>query len=128
MLVLDDGLLSPKRLWAVGRAREVAGSVFLDLEVPDCARTPLALSGVALGVTAGTPASGVGELGGVIPFAPTTRRAFAREAFAANGIVARRLDLPLADLAAGWYGLVVTATAGTKPPVRLRRRLAFVVR
>ena len=64
---------------AVERASDgVAGSVQATLEVPDFARAALALSGVAMGRGNGGRISGRQEIDGLLPFAPTAVRAFAK--------------------------------------------------
>lgn len=54
-----------------------AGSAHLSVVVPDFAREPLSLSGIAVGRAEGRPVSGRDALSDVLPFAPTTVRAFA---------------------------------------------------
>jgi VWFA-related protein len=54
-----------------------SGTVYTDVEVPNLSRTPLALSGLFLaGVDATT--THTGDVGGLLPFVPTTRREFTR--------------------------------------------------
>jgi len=54
------------------------GSVFADVDVPDFAKEPLSLSGVAISVLPGQPVAPPDALAGVIPVVPTTAREFAR--------------------------------------------------
>jgi VWFA-related protein len=54
------------------------GSVFTFVDVPDFAHDALTLSGVALGVSPGTPAAPVDLLKDLTPIVPTSRRTFAR--------------------------------------------------
>lgn len=55
-----------------------AGSLHLVVAVPDINREPLAVSSVAVGWAEGRPIGGREALAGVLPFAPTTVRSFAR--------------------------------------------------
>jgi VWFA-related protein len=54
-----------------------AGSAHLSVVVPDVAREPLSLSGIAVGRAEGRPIGGREVLSEVLPFAPTTVRTFA---------------------------------------------------
>ena len=54
-----------------------AGTVHATVVVPDFAREPLSLSGVAIGRGGGRPIAGRAELDGLLPFAPTAARTFA---------------------------------------------------
>lgn len=54
-----------------------AGSAHLSVAVPDAARGPLSLSGLAIGRAEGRPIGGRDALSDVLPFAPTTVRTFA---------------------------------------------------
>lgn len=54
-----------------------AGSAHLSVVVPDVAREPLSLSGIAVGRAEGRPVGGREALNDVLPFAPTTVRTFA---------------------------------------------------
>lgn len=56
---------------------EVSGSVYATVVVPDFAREPLSLSGLAVGRAEGRPVGGREALSDVWPFAPTTVRMFA---------------------------------------------------
>ncbi len=56
----------------------MAGSVYSTVTIPDFARAPLSLSGVAISHAAAGPVAGREALEGVLPFAPTTTRAFLR--------------------------------------------------
>jgi VWFA-related protein len=55
---------------------ESTGSVFTTVVVPDFAREPLSLSGLAVGRAEGRPVGGRDALSDVLPFAPTTVRTF----------------------------------------------------
>jgi VWFA-related protein len=55
----------------------LAGSVYAQTTVPDFARERLSLSGVAIGRAEGRPIAGREALVDLLPFAPTTARAFA---------------------------------------------------
>src|SRR5690606_20552244 len=52
----------------------LSGSAHLSVAVPDVARDPLSLSGIAVGRAEGRPIGGREALGDVLPFAPTTVR------------------------------------------------------
>jgi hypothetical protein len=54
-----------------------AGTVHATVVVPDFAREPLSLSGVAMGRGGGRPIAGRADLEGLLPFAPTAARTFA---------------------------------------------------
>jgi hypothetical protein len=54
------------------------GSVYVDVEVPDFAKAPLALSGVVLDATPGVPVAPANALNGIVPIVPTSEREFAR--------------------------------------------------
>lgn len=54
-----------------------SGSVYTTVVVPDFAREPLSLSGLAVGRAEGRPVGGREALSEVLPFAPTTVRIFA---------------------------------------------------
>jgi hypothetical protein len=56
---------------------ESSGSVYTTVVVPDFAREPLSLSGLAVGRAEGRPVGGRDVLSDVLPFAPTTVRTFA---------------------------------------------------
>jgi len=56
---------------------ELTGSVYTTVVVPDFAREPLSLSGLAVGRAEGRPIGGREALSDVLPFAPTTVRTFA---------------------------------------------------
>jgi len=56
---------------------ESSGSVYTTVVVPDFAREPLSLSGLAVGRAEGRPVGGREALSAVLPFAPTTVRTFA---------------------------------------------------
>jgi hypothetical protein len=56
---------------------ESSGSVYTTVVVPDFAREPLSLSGLAVGRAEGRPVGGREGLSDVLPFAPTTVRTFA---------------------------------------------------
>lgn len=56
---------------------ELTGSVYTTVVVPDFAREPLSLSGLAVGRAEGRPVGGREALSDVLPFAPTTVRTFA---------------------------------------------------
>jgi hypothetical protein len=63
----------------VGAATEgETGSVFLDLDVPDFSRVPLALSGLMLSVEPAITTAAAPDLAAVIPVTPTTVREFER--------------------------------------------------
>jgi VWFA-related protein len=53
------------------------GSTHLSVTVPDAAREPLSLSGIAIGRAEGRPIGGREAIVDVLPFAPTTVRTFA---------------------------------------------------
>jgi hypothetical protein len=53
-----------------------AGSVFLDLDVPDYARAPLAASGLVLAADPPQPSSSAPDVAGLLPLAATTLREF----------------------------------------------------
>jgi len=55
---------------------ESSGSVYTTVVVPDFAREPLSLSGLAVGRAEGRPVGGRDALSDVLPFAPTTVRTF----------------------------------------------------
>jgi len=54
------------------------GSVYAQVDVPDFAKAPLALSGVVLDATPGVPAAPVEALRDVVAVVPTSEREFAR--------------------------------------------------
>ncbi len=56
---------------------ETTGTVHATIVVPDFAREPLSLSGVAIGRGDGRRIAGRAELEGLLPFAPTAARTFA---------------------------------------------------
>jgi VWFA-related protein len=56
---------------------ELSGGVFSTVVVPEFARAPLSLSGIAIGVAARPPVASRAELAGVLPFAPSAERTFA---------------------------------------------------
>jgi hypothetical protein len=65
------------RASAASATSGLSGSVYGYVEVPDFSRDGVSLSGLAINAT---PAAGAGNLeaiDGLLPFAPTTRRAFA---------------------------------------------------
>jgi VWFA-related protein len=53
-----------------------SGSVYGYVDVPDFARAPVSLSGIALLVDPPAPSGGATATGGLLPFVPTTRRMF----------------------------------------------------
>lgn len=55
----------------------LSGSVYGYVEVPDFAGEPLTLSGIAISATPAAAAGNGDAISGLLPFAPTTRRAFA---------------------------------------------------
>lgn len=57
---------------------KVAGGVAISLDIPDFGREPLSVSGVVLGRLAESTLGRKDLLAGVLPFGPTTRRAFGR--------------------------------------------------
>jgi VWFA-related protein len=63
------------RVAAENVTRGTSGSVYTYVDVPDFAKAPLSLSGVVLGVGAGT-GKAAGPLGDVLPFVPIAARAF----------------------------------------------------
>jgi VWFA-related protein len=65
----------------VGAHSEISGkggSVYADVDVPDFARAPLSLSGVALSASPAPFAASPGQLAKLLPVVPTTRREFDR--------------------------------------------------
>ncbi len=56
-----------------------SGSVYLDLDVPDFLRDPLALSGVVLSVSPPVASGPPGALASLLPVVPTTMREFYRD-------------------------------------------------
>jgi VWFA-related protein len=66
------------RLAAERASDDTAGSVHATVVVPDFAREALSLSGVAIGRGDGRRIVGRGELGDLLPFAPTAVRTFDR--------------------------------------------------
>ncbi len=56
-----------------------SGSVFYDLDVPDFAALPLALSGVVVTANPGSVAAPKDALAGLLPVAPTSSRAFGKD-------------------------------------------------
>lgn len=56
---------------------ESSGSVYTTVVVPDFAREPISLSGLAIGRAEGRPVGGREALSDFLPFAPTTVRTFA---------------------------------------------------
>jgi hypothetical protein len=65
------------RASASSASRDVSGSVYGYLDVPDFARDALSLSSVTIGTTPPRIAGNAEAAAGVLPFAPTTRRTFA---------------------------------------------------
>jgi hypothetical protein len=63
-------------LRASASSAAASGSVYTYLDVPDFSRDPLSLSDVAMGTTPPRVAGNGEAAAGVLPFAPTTRRAF----------------------------------------------------
>jgi len=63
------------RVGVENKTRQLTGSVFADLDVPDFTST-LALSGVAVGLSSATPAAQIDSLHSLLPITPTTERAF----------------------------------------------------
>jgi hypothetical protein len=64
------------RASASSASRDVSGSVYGYLDVPDFAREALSLSGLTIGTTPPRIAGNAEAAAGVLPFAPTTRRTF----------------------------------------------------
>jgi hypothetical protein len=65
------------RASAASATSGLSGSVYGYVDVPDAARDALTLSGIALGATPAIGAGNLEAITGILPFAPTTRRAFA---------------------------------------------------
>ena len=63
------------RVAAEDSARDLRGSVYTYVDVPDFAKAPLSLSGVVLGTTSATPQKILGDL---LPITPTAQREFGR--------------------------------------------------
>ena len=66
------------RLAAESEMLGKSGSVYFDLEIPDFAKEPVALSGVLLSESGGPPSFPAGEFKALAPFDPTSRRVFDR--------------------------------------------------
>jgi VWFA-related protein len=66
------------RLAATSPAAALTGSAYASITVPDFSRSPLTLSGVVLGRLPFKRAPGNDTLDGLLPFTPTTTRAFTR--------------------------------------------------
>ena len=66
------------RVSAHSAARDTTGSVYADVIVPDFAKEPLSLSGVAVGLTPGPIAAPKDALASLMPFVPTSQREFYR--------------------------------------------------
>ena len=64
------------RASASSASRDVSGSVYGYLDVPDFARDALSLSGLTIGTTPPRIAGNAEAAAGLLPFAPTTRRTF----------------------------------------------------
>ena len=64
------------RLAAHRNGTEASGSVFTDVDVPDFAKDPVSLSGVALSVMPAPASAPKNALAGLIPVTPTTLRDF----------------------------------------------------
>lgn len=64
------------RLAAHRGGTDESGSVFTDIDVPDFAKAPVSLSGVALSVTPALMSAPKNALAGLIPVTPTTMRDF----------------------------------------------------
>jgi hypothetical protein len=61
------------RVAAEDSARDVRGSVYTYVDVPDFAKAPLSFSGVVLGTSSATPQKILGDL---FPITPTAQREF----------------------------------------------------
>jgi len=59
------------------KEREIAGSVYTDVTIPDFEKDPLSLSGAVVSVSPGRAALPANEFGSWLPVAPTTTRALA---------------------------------------------------
>jgi len=66
------------RLAANSTLQDKTGSVYYAVDVPDCWKDPLSLSGVVVSATPATASAGQEALATLIPVMPTTRRVFAR--------------------------------------------------
>jgi VWFA-related protein len=66
------------RLSAHSTAFDKRGSVYVDVEVPDFAKAPVSLSGVALNAMPGVPFGPSDPVKGLIPVTPTSERTFSR--------------------------------------------------
>jgi len=66
------------RASAASEAWAESGSVYGYLDVPDFAREPVSLSGVAIGVTPARIAGNAPVIADLLPFVPTTQRTFTR--------------------------------------------------
>ena len=60
----------------VSASAATSGSVYGYVDVPEFSREPLSMSGLVLGTTPTTPAGNTAAISDLLPFAPTTRRAF----------------------------------------------------
>jgi hypothetical protein len=78
LLHLAPGRYELRIAASAGLTEQKTGSVYYDIEVPDFARAPLSLSGVALSATPAVPAAPREAFAAFLPAAPTTRRTFAR--------------------------------------------------
>jgi hypothetical protein len=56
-----------------------SGSVYYDVDVPDFTNGTLAVSGLAIGATPGTPSGPKDRLASLVPVVPTTQRDFSAE-------------------------------------------------
>lgn len=80
-----------------------SGSVYGYVDVPDFAGDALTLSGIAIGATPAIGAGNLEAIASVLPFAPTTRRAFARtDRVTAFVRVYQRRDEPAAPVTLVW--------------------------
>lgn len=87
------------RVAAHSVAANATGSVFLKVEVPDFAREPLWVSGVALRVAPDSPVMSLPQLDEAFSFLPSTRRVFRagdRVEAAIRVYASRRIDAPIA--------------------------------
>jgi VWFA-related protein len=64
----------------VAEQNGVAGSVFVDVDVPDFAKDALSLSGLVLGIDPPLPGASAERLADVVPVVPTTLREFRADA------------------------------------------------
>jgi VWFA-related protein len=65
------------RLNAFNRTMDRSGTVFAEVEVPDFTKTPLTMSGMAIGTKRAAQESRAAVLGSLLPIVPTSAREFA---------------------------------------------------